>query len=32
MVADTLVEENGIHPMLHRTFVAPIVEDGACAA
>jgi len=28
VVADTLVEENGIHPMLHRTFVAPIVEDG----
>jgi hypothetical protein len=23
-----LVEEAGIHPMLHRTFVAPIVEDG----
>ena len=22
-----LVEEAGIHPMLHRTFVAPIVED-----
>ena len=28
VVADALVEENGIHPMLHRTFVAPIVEDG----
>ncbi|HEY5435895.1 MAG TPA: FAD-dependent oxidoreductase, partial [Candidatus Limnocylindrales bacterium] len=28
VVADTFVEENGIHPMLHRTFVAPIVEDG----
>jgi hypothetical protein len=28
VVADTLVEENGIHPMLHRTFVAPILEDG----
>ena len=28
VVADKLVEENGIHPMLHRTFVAPIVEDG----
>jgi ribulose 1,5-bisphosphate synthetase/thiazole synthase len=28
VVADTLVEESGIHPMLHRTFVAPIVEDG----
>lgn len=29
VVADKLVEENGIHPMLHRLFVAPIVEDGA---
>ena len=28
VVADALVQENGIHPMLHRTFVAPIVEDG----
>lgn len=28
VVADTLVEENGIHPMLHRAFVAPIVVDG----
>ena len=28
VVADALVEEAGIHPMLHRTFVAPIVEDG----
>ncbi len=28
VVADQLVEENGITPMLHRTFVAPIVEDG----
>lgn len=28
VVADRLVEENGIHPMLHRAFVAPIVEDG----
>jgi hypothetical protein len=28
VVADKLVEESGIHPMLHRTFVAPIVEDG----
>jgi hypothetical protein len=28
VVADKLVEENGITPMLHRTFVAPIVEDG----
>jgi len=29
LVADRLVEEAGIHPMLHRQFVAPIVEDGA---
>ena len=28
VVADKLVEENGIHPMLHRWFVAPILEDG----
>jgi hypothetical protein len=27
-VADALVEEAGIQPMLHRLFVAPIVEDG----
>lgn len=27
-VADVLVQEAGIHPMLHRLFVAPIVEDG----
>jgi len=27
-VADTLVEEAGVKPMLHRLFVAPIVEDG----
>lgn len=27
-VADILVEEAGITPMLHRLFVAPIVEDG----
>ena len=27
-VADVLVEEAGIPPMLHRTFVAPIIEDG----
>ena len=26
LVADTLVEEAGIHPMLHRTFVAPVLE------
>ena len=30
-VADVLVEEAGIHPMLHRHAVAPIVEDGASA-
>jgi hypothetical protein len=28
-VADVLVEEAGVRPMLHRLFVAPIVEDGA---
>ena len=28
-VADVVVEEAGIAPMLHRLFVAPIVEDGA---
>lgn len=28
VVADTLVEEAGVHPMLHRSFVAPIM-DGA---
>lgn len=27
-VADVLVQEAGIHPMLHRTFVSPIIEDG----
>ena len=27
-VADVVVEEAGVHPMLHRTCVAPIVEDG----
>ena len=27
-VADVLVTEAGIHPMLHRMFVAPIIEDG----
>ncbi|SPH27560.1 Putative thiazole biosynthetic enzyme [Ascidiaceihabitans donghaensis] len=26
LVADALVEEAGIHPMLHRQFVAPIVD------
>jgi ribulose 1,5-bisphosphate synthetase/thiazole synthase len=29
VVADRLVEEAGIHPMLHRMFVAPIME-GNC--
>jgi len=28
-VADVLVEEAGVHPMLHRQFVAPIVREGA---
>ena len=28
-VADDLVEEAGVHPMLHRMFVAPILKDGA---
>ena len=28
-VADTLVEEAGVTPLLHRLCVAPIVEDGA---
>jgi hypothetical protein len=28
-VADVLVEEAGVRPMLHRLCVAPIVEDGA---
>ena len=28
-VADVLVQEAGVQPMLHRQFVAPIVEDGA---
>jgi hypothetical protein len=27
-VADVLVQEAGIRPMLHRSFVAPIIEDG----
>ena len=27
-VADTLVREAGVRPMLHRMFVAPIVRDG----
>lgn len=29
VVADDLVQEAGIHPMLHRTMVAPIIENGA---
>jgi FAD dependent oxidoreductase len=29
VVADTLVTEAGIHPMLHRTFVAPLLEGDA---
>ncbi len=29
LVADRLVEEAGIHPMLHRQFVAPIIEGDA---
>jgi ribulose 1,5-bisphosphate synthetase/thiazole synthase len=28
-VADVLVAEAGVHPMLHRLCVAPIVEEGA---
>ena len=28
VVADRLVLEAGIHPMLHRTVVAPVVDDG----
>jgi ribulose 1,5-bisphosphate synthetase/thiazole synthase len=28
-VADVMVEEAGVHPMLHRQVVAPIVRDGA---
>ncbi len=27
-VADVLVQEAGVEPMLHRTFVAPLVRDG----
>ncbi len=27
LVADKLVQEAGVHPMLHRQFVAPIMED-----
>ena len=29
LVADRLVEEAGIHPMLHRQFVAPIMEGDS---
>ena len=29
VVADRLVEEAGIHPMLHRTFVAPVLDGDA---
>lgn len=29
LVADSLVEEAGVHPMLHRLFVAPILEGDA---
>lgn len=29
LVADRLVEEAGIRPMLHRLFVAPLMRDGA---
>lgn len=28
LVADTLVAEAGVHPMLHRAFVAPIMEGN----
>ncbi|KJZ17982.1 FAD-dependent oxidoreductase [Loktanella sp. S4079] len=31
LVADKLVEEAGIHPMLHRQFVAPIMEVNKIA-
>ena len=29
LVADRLVEEAGVHPMLHRQFVAPLMEGDA---
>jgi ribulose 1,5-bisphosphate synthetase/thiazole synthase len=29
LVADRLVEEAGVRPMLHRLFVAPVLADGA---
>lgn len=31
LVADRLVEEAGIHPMLHRQFVAPVMEGDRIA-
>ena len=31
LVADTLVEEAGVHPMLHRLFVAPIMDGDTLA-
>ncbi|CAB4543557.1 MAG: FAD-dependent oxidoreductase [Actinomycetes bacterium] len=31
VVADVLVQEAGVHTMLHRTFVAPIVDGDAVA-
>ena len=31
VVADRLVDEAGLHPMLHRTFVAPVMEGDRIA-
>jgi ribulose 1,5-bisphosphate synthetase/thiazole synthase len=31
LVADALVEEGGVHGMLHRTFVAPVMEEDRIA-
>ncbi len=31
LVADALVEESGVHGMLHRTFVAPVMEEDQIA-
>jgi flavin-dependent dehydrogenase len=31
VVADRLVEEAGVHPMLHRLFVAPVMNGDAIA-
>ena len=31
VVADRLVAEAGVHPMLHRTFVAPVMDGDAIA-